>query len=272
MNCKNCHKALNEAQKFCDECGAKIIQNRLKPKVLVEQVNEEFLSIDNRLLKTLIHLLTKPDMVINGFISGTRKKYIGVIQYFAIGLTLLGIQFFFMTNVFNDPELYKMVLLEEIAKMPGQENNPFFNESLNNIDNFNSSQSLFYTLSIPFSAFSTWITYLLLGIRRFNFTEHIVINLYYGAQVVIISAVINILFLGLGFNYFSISYFVTFFTFIYFFYVLKRVFETSFWTTVGHYLLMLIVLGLMIIIATLLFSIIVLIVMYINTEQFTTAV
>lgn len=269
MDCKNCHNTLKDTQKFCDECGAKVIQNRLKPKVLVEQVNEEFFSIDNKLLKTIIHLFTKPDTVINGFISGTRKKHIGVIQYFAIGLTLLGIQVFFMTNIFNDPELYKMAFLEEMAKMPSQKNNPFFNEEFNNSDNFNSSQSLFYTLSIPFSAFATWITYWMFGNRRYNFTEHIVINLYYGAQVVIISAIINIVFLGLGFNFFSISYFVTFFTFLYFFYVLKRVFTTSFWTTVGYYLIILVVLGFIFIIAMIVFAIIFVL---LNKEQFTTTV
>jgi hypothetical protein len=269
LNCKNCHKPLNDAQKFCDDCGAKVIQNRLKLKILVEQVNEEFLSVDNRLLKTLIHLITKPAIVINGFISGTRKKYIGVIQYFAIGLTLLGVQVFFMTNVFNDPDLYKLEILEEMAKMPSQKNNPLFKEDLNTTDNFNSSQSLFYTLSIPFSALATWFTYRIFGLRRFNFTEHIVINLYYGAQVVIISAVVNILFLGLGFNFFSISFVLTFFTFIYFFYVLKHVFETSFWTTVGHYLLMLIILGLMFIIIIIIFSII-FVLLY--KDQFTTAI
>ena len=271
MNCKNCDNTLKDSQKFCDECGAKVIQNRLTPKVLATQVNEQFISIDNKFLRTLMHLFTKPDMVINGFIIGTRKKYIGVIQYFAIGLTLLGIQVFFMTNVFNDPELYKLPFLEEMAKMPGQENNPFFNENLNNTDNFNSLQSLFYTLSIPFSAFSTWFAYWILGMRRFNFTEHVVINLYYGAQGIILTAVINIIFLGLGFNYFSISYIITLFTFIYFFYVLKRVFETSFWTTVGHFLLTLIILCLIAIIAIILFSIVVFIVMLLNKEQFTTA-
>ena len=267
MDCKNCHNSLKDTQKFCDECGAKVIFNRLKPKVIAEQINEEFLSIDNRLLKTLIHLFTKPNEVINGFINGTRKKYIGVIQYFAIGLTLLGIQVFFMTNIFNDPDLYKFGLLEEMAKAPGQENNPFFNEDLNNADNFNSFQSLYYTLSIPLSALSTWISYWVLGIRRFNFTEHLVINLYYGAQVVIISAVIYILFLGLGFNYFTTSYFVTFLTFIYFFYILKSVFNTPFWTTIGHYLLVLIALCLMLFVLMFLFAIIVFIYVVLNKEQ-----
>jgi predicted amidophosphoribosyltransferase len=74
VDCKNCHKPLNDSQNFCDECGAKIIHNRLTPKVLLQQVNEQFLSIDNKLLRTFIDLFKKPDNVINGYINGTRKN------------------------------------------------------------------------------------------------------------------------------------------------------------------------------------------------------
>jgi hypothetical protein len=256
MVCKNCNTAFNDTQNFCFECGAKVIRNRLKPKVLVEQVNEEFLSADNYLLKTFIHLFTKPEVVIVGYIEGTRKKYINVIQYFAIGLSLLGVQVFFMSNVFNDPELYKLAFFEEMAKISGQENNPFLNTNPENSDDFNSLQSLFYTLSVPFSAFTTWLTYWIIGSRRFNFTEHLVINLYYSAQVVIISAVIYIITLGLGYNYFHTSFCITGLTFIYFFYVFKRVFNTSFWTSVLNFILFVIISSILLLAVTITGSII----------------
>ena len=272
MVCKNCNTAFNDTQNFCFECGAKVIRNRLKPKVLVEQVNEEFLSVDNKLLKTFIHLFTKPEAVIVGYINGTRKKYINVIQYFAIGLTLLGIQVFFMSNVFNDPELYRLRLLEEMAKLPGNENNPLLNNNPENSNDYNSLQSLFYTLSIPVSAFATWISYWVIGYRKFNFTEHVVINLYYGAQVVIISALIYILFLGFGFNYFTTSIFIALFTYSYFFFILKRVFETSFWTTLKHFVVMILLFSVLFLIIIILLSIILFIYMILNKEQITATI
>jgi hypothetical protein len=73
-----------------------VIRNRLTPKVLAEQVNEEFLSIDNKFLITLIDLLKKPEAVIDGYIHGLRKKYIGVIPFYAISLTILGFQTFLL--------------------------------------------------------------------------------------------------------------------------------------------------------------------------------
>lgn len=234
MVCKNCNTAFKDSQKFCSECGAKVIKNRLNPKTLVNQVNEEFFSIDNRLIRTFVHLFTKPEAVINGYINGTRKKYIHVIQYFAIGLTLLGVQVFLMTNVFNDPELYKSFFLESFSNSSSQENNPLKDY---NLDDYNSFQSVIYTLTIPISALATWFTFWIVNYRKFNFTEHIVINLYYYAQVVIISAFIYIPFLGFGFNYFTLSLILSLLTFVYLFYVLKRVFQTNFLTSIGHFLL-----------------------------------
>ena len=79
MNCKNCNNNLRDSQRFCDECGAKVIQNRLKPKVLAQQVNEQFLCVDNKFLRTFIDLFRTPEAVIIGYINGTRKKYIDVV-------------------------------------------------------------------------------------------------------------------------------------------------------------------------------------------------
>ena len=73
MNCKNCNTSLLNNQKFCLECGAKVIKNRLTLKNIFEDINDQFISIDNIFLKTFIHLFTKPELVINGFIGGTRK-------------------------------------------------------------------------------------------------------------------------------------------------------------------------------------------------------
>ena len=259
MNCKNCNKPLLDIQKYCDECGAKVIQNRLTLKVLFQQINAEVMSIDNKLFLTFIHLFTKPEAVIISFIEGTRKKYINVIQYFAIGLRLLGVQVFFMSKIFNNPELYQLQFLESFANSPGQENNPFLNGNINDSDDYNSLQSLIFTISIPISAFTTWLAFRVNGFRRFNFTEHVVINLYYGAQTVIVSAFIYITFLAFGIHFFTTATLIFILTYIYFFYVLKRVFRTSFWSTLGSFLLSLIFISILVFVLMILLSLMIVI-------------
>lgn len=238
MNCKNCNKALKDTQKFCDECGAKVIQNRLTPKVLAAQVNEQFLSIDNKFLKTFIDLFKNPEDVICGYINGTRKRYIDVLQYFAVSLTLAGIQVFLMTTFFRDALGFDKEFTETIQSMPGQENNPFAGIEY---DMFTKYQGLIYILTVPFSALGTWLAYHITGDRKLNYTEHLVLNLYYSGQIIIITAVFSILFLLFGLNYIIVSTILTLPTFIYFFYVLKKVFKDSFWNTLAKFILAMVI-------------------------------
>ncbi|MGC1205164.1 MAG: DUF3667 domain-containing protein [Flavobacteriaceae bacterium] len=224
------------------ECGAKVIKNRLTFKNLAQDINDQFFNIDNTFLKTFIHLFTKPEIVINGFISGTRKKYITVIQYFAISLTLVGVQIFLMNTFFKDALQVEDMFGASFKDMPNQENNPFLPQNFD-YSQINNYQSLIYILSVPFSAIATWLAYKIIGDKRFNFTEHIVLNLYYSGQIIIVSSVLTILFLCFGIDYMTITYIVTAITFIYFFHVLMRVFNSNFLNTLASFLLFLVVLG-----------------------------
>lgn len=235
MNCKNCETSLNEHIRFCPLCGAKVVRNRLTIKNIWFDINEQFFNIDNKLFKTIFHLFTKPEAVINGFIDGTRKKYIHVIQYFAISLTLVGLQVFVMNTFFKESMIIDGGFFEALDKTAkAQKDNPFNNI---NYEDFNNYISLYYTLSIPFSAISTWVAYRVVGVNRFNFTEHIVINLYYYAQAIIITSLFTMVLLCFGLNYMIISTITTVFILIYFFHVLKRVFQTSFLETLAYFIL-----------------------------------
>ncbi|WCO02442.1 DUF3667 domain-containing protein [Psychroserpens ponticola] len=238
MNCKNCNTSLSKLINYCPLCGAKIVKKRLTFKNLSVDITEQFLNIDNKFLKTFLHLFTKPELVIDGFISGTRKKYINVIQYFAVALTLVGVQVFLMNNFFLDAmELDNEFLKKALENQSNQENNPFSSFSFEDSNNY---QSIIYILSVPISTISTWIAYYVIGIRHYNFTEHLVINLYYSAQIIIVSAVLSILFLCFGLDYLLISGVISVLTFGYFFFVFKRVFNSSFWDSVLHFILIMV--------------------------------
>ena len=174
MVCKNCNTKLNDSQNYCFECGAKVIKNRLTTKNLTEDFSEQFLSYDNRFLQTFIDLFIKPEAVISGYINGTRKKYINVVQYFAISLTLLGLQFLIINSI--NPEYLipeESIMDEQLAKYYNKEGL----EALNNYFKLiNEYQSVIYAIGIPMSALITWIVFL--KERLYNFTEHLVINMY----------------------------------------------------------------------------------------------
>ncbi|MCB0383214.1 MAG: DUF3667 domain-containing protein [Psychroserpens sp.] len=240
MNCKNCNTALSNLINYCPECGAKIIKKRLTFRNISAEINEQFFNIDNKFLQTFIHLFSQPEGVINGFIDGTRKKYVNVIQYFAISLTLVGIQVFLMNTFFKeamelDPNMFGPMMNPE-----ANENNPFKNIKY---EDYNNYQSVFYVLSVPFSAISTWLAYWVVGVRHYNFTEHLVINLYYSAQVIIINAFLTILLLCFEIDFMLISVINSAIILVYFFYVLKRVFNTSTLITLAYFLLVMTAFG-----------------------------
>ena len=249
MECKNCNKQLLDIQKYCDECGAKVIQNRLTPKVLTQQINEEFISIDNKFLRTYIDLLKRPETVINGYIYGTRKKYINVLQYFAIGLTLAGIQFYIMKTFFIEQ-------LEDPFQLTGglKKSNESTQETIANIfgdgGNF---QSLTYILSVPFSAIGTWLTYKFTGFKKFNFTEHIVINLYYSGQVIITSSVLYVITSAIGISFLISSVIISISIFFYQAYVFKKITNHGGLESVARILISYFVVGLQVIILLVIF-------------------
>ena len=74
MNCKNCKSVLNQKNIFCNECGAKIIKERITVKSLFSNLLNA-LGWDNNFFITLRFLLLKPQIIIKEYINGTRKKY-----------------------------------------------------------------------------------------------------------------------------------------------------------------------------------------------------
>lgn len=239
MVCKNCNKQLLDTQKFCDECGAKVIRNRLRPKVIIDQLNEQFISLDNKFLKTFTHLFIKPEAVINGYISGTRKKYIDVLQYFAISLTLVGIQIFLMNTFFKEQVEMSMEALN-VLDSSQSDNNPF-KMNPEAFDKINNYQSIVYIITIPLYAIATWLANFLIKPNiSYNFTEHLVLNIYYYAQIIIITAILSILFLCFGLDYLLISGIVSVLMFIYFIYTLKRVFQLDALNALAYFLLVMV--------------------------------
>lgn len=234
MQCKNCNNTINDTQNFCGNCGAKVIRNRLNPRILAEQVNQEILAIDNRLFRTFYALFRAPEDVIVGYINGVRKKYQDVLQYFAIALTLAGFQVFIMSAFFSDAFVEQDQLLKSLENTPGQENNPF--RGINS-EEYSNYQGLIYILTVPFSALSSWLAYYLIGDRRYNLTEHFVINLYYSAQIIIVNALLSTLLLILDINYLLTSSIAIITTVLYFFYVLKRVFYDDFLVALAKYII-----------------------------------
>ncbi len=243
MECKNCKLSIQTHHNYCPSCGAKIIRNRLTIKALFAHFSEQFLNYDNKFLKTFIKLTTKPEAVLNCYINGTRKKYVNVISYFAIALTLSGFQMFIINKFF--PELMNVDFLPQNGMEDIQQQNMNFAQEY---------QSIMYMLIVPIYAVMSKIVFF--NYKQYNYTEHLVINMYLAAHISIITSILVLItsFLGINFGIvglLSLPLQIVFFTYCY-----KRLFKLNLKSIILKTLLFLLLLSIFFIIASIISAVI----------------
>lgn len=231
MDCKNCKYSLTNQNKFCPECGAKVIHNKLNFKNLFDQINDQYFSLDNKFFTTIKDLLVKPEIVIDGYINGVRKKYVDVIQFLAISLTLYGFQFLILKTFFSETLI--------TTSSTGNEQLDKITASIN--------EGLFEymgLISILFIPIISTITYLIfINSYKYNYVEHIVINAYVVAQYTILAFCLFILLMIFGLDT-QINFIISsILSYLYIGYSFKKLYNLSIFKTIWKTLLIIITYG-----------------------------
>ena len=184
MKCRNCENTLKTDFSFCPDCGAKIVRNRLTPKRLIYEFSERYFNLDNTFLKTLWHMIIKPEEVCGGYISGLRKKYLNPVSMLAISLTLSGFILFLMKKVaWGSIDFSKISYTQTSSGGAGTE------KIMASTMEYSSLLFLFY---IPILTFAS---YLFFNKQKYNFAELIITSMYALTTFSIISAVYSIILL-----------------------------------------------------------------------------
>jgi len=216
MKCKNCHTDLINSSDYCNTCGAKVIRNRLTIRALFSHFSEEFLNYDNKFFQTIITLFKKPEDVITGYISGTRKKHVNVISFFAIAITFSGFQIYFLNKYL--PQVSDLNPAETVEQIQIQLNNRVFGF-------IKEYQAVIMMLYIPIFALMAKLVFY--KKKKFNYTELIVVFMYLQSQASIVSALVVIILIPLGLQVEMVGYIVLPLQIIYFTYCLKRLYCLS---------------------------------------------
>ncbi|MBZ0327549.1 MAG: DUF3667 domain-containing protein [Altibacter sp.] len=230
MVCKNCKVALLEQNNYCPNCGGKVIRKRINFRNLLNDFGAQFLNYDNKFLQTFIALFTQPNDVIGSYIQGTRKKYVNVISYFAIAITLSGLQIFILNKFF--PEVL------DLSTVTAKGTEDF---SKKNLEFINEYQSLVMMLYVPLYALLARLVFL--KNKKFNYTELLVIFAYILSQISIISAVITVIFALFGVSIGSMALFLLPLQIIYSAYCLKALYTLSAEGIILKTLMFLVILG-----------------------------
>ncbi|MBR9915810.1 MAG: DUF3667 domain-containing protein [Algicola sp.] len=214
IHCKNCQVELPENSDFCNKCGGKVIRNRLTIRNLFEHLSETFFNYDNKLLRTFIDLFKCPEIVIEGYINGLRKRYVNPISYFGLAITLTGLYIVILNKFF--PEALDF----SAFAMKGQEE--FQQKNVSFIQEY---MSIFMMLYIPVYALIARITFV--GINKFNYTELVIVFLYWQSQSSIISSVIIIIGAIFGINQGILGLVFLPLMTLYAAYILKRIYSLT---------------------------------------------
>ncbi len=163
MTCKNCEARLRTDFLYCPTCGAKVIRNRITIKNLWVDVLERYFNLDNSFIKTFVHLFTKPEAVIEGYLQGLRRKYLNPISYIGIAMTLSGLIVFIMSKSLDS---MKFDLLDTGAQAVYQKKIMSFTMDY---------QALIFIVYIPLMVVSGWLCF---DEKKYNFAERTIIFTY----------------------------------------------------------------------------------------------
>ena len=222
MECKNCKTTLKETANFCDECGGKIINHRLNFKTVTAEFFATFISWDNKFFKTFVHLFTKPQEVIDSYISGIRKRYMQPFAYMIIALTIYGVYLHFAKEYF-----YEIVETSaNLFKSNDSTTNEFAEKFGKQWQDFSIKHYNLITFSmIPFFA----VINLIIFRKRLNFIEHNIFLLYSYAQCQFLFLIITTIGLLLQINIMSIISLTMILMIGYHMFVFKKLFKQSLW-------------------------------------------
>ncbi len=265
MECKNCNYFLRTDYSYCPTCGAKVIRNRLTVKNIWYDFTERFFNLDNTFIITFKHLLTKPDVVIGGYINGVRKKYMNPISYFTIAVFLGGIFFFLNKKFFPEAMDFQSIFIPNVGTKEAQQFNLEFMKKYQ--DFAQEYQSFIYMASIPILAIISRLVFL--NKKQFNLSEHFVINIYAYAQMSITVNIIYILSIWNSKLIFLEASLNMFFLVGYFSFVYKKLFQLSWKQILLKLLLFVFIVLVLYIVIVIMAIIIVIIYMALFTDKFT---
>ncbi|WP_349351842.1 MULTISPECIES: DUF3667 domain-containing protein [unclassified Flagellimonas] len=209
MTCKNCDARLRTDYLYCPACGAKVIRNRITIKNLWTDFLERYFNLDNTFIRTVVHLTTTPEVVIEGYLQGIRRKYLNPISYMGIAITLSGLIVFLMVKS-GDAMNFDMLNNNVSTR---------YQEKL--MDFILDYQALIFLLFVPMMTIAGWLCF---DQKRYNFAERTIIFMYALAHyslVIFLPSIIVLFFIPE--QYFIFSFIGILFMVVYTTYVIIRI-------------------------------------------------
>lgn len=193
--CINCGK--ENGGQFCRDCGQKLQVPRLNTKSFLGDIVSKILGLEGMLPRTMADLTMRPGNVIQQYILGNRKRYVGPISYyflmFGVYLLLLSLLDIDLAEMVNAKGMQDSM---QQATGSGQPSDQALKaQEAIQAKLFKNIQFL-ALLQFPFVA---WWARLFFRKSGYNFLEHIVLPFYVFGQLTILSLLYGIVYKISGF-------------------------------------------------------------------------
>ncbi len=207
MDCKNCKHPLENDARFCDNCGGKIIKNRISFKLLFTELFSSIFGVDSKYFLTLKKMFTDPSSVLNEYLTGVRKRYVNPFAYLAVSAALSLVVFnFFSDDFIKINEAFNETQNPELIALAKTDSTAYIGLEGKALEKFKIQQkiaknqiaaqeswtkfmlgyfNLLAFLFLPIYAFMSKFTYF----KPHNFGEHIIINAYLQGSVMYITLI-----------------------------------------------------------------------------------
>lgn len=197
MNCKNCGYHLVNTAEFCHNCGARVVNERLNLKKLIQDFFNKVFGWENNYFKTFKNMVISPDEVVADYIRGVRKRHMSPITFLLIGTTIATLVFNMFSekyeelnsSAFLDEDTYRSLYdptdrvddltspdeikkYEEEFKAYKKRQEEFQTKWSNGILKY------FNLAAFAFMPLYTLISMLVFGWKKYNYSEHLIINCY----------------------------------------------------------------------------------------------
>lgn len=188
--CKSCQSSINSSDKYCQNCGGKVINERLTLKSIWQEFVGPFFSWDNNFNTTTKALVTKPDDVLLAFVSGARKKYFKPFPFLILYSTI-SLLFYKLFPV----EMFQS--FEKGLEYGASQHTDDVQNILNSKELTSQFSATFYNyynfiivLSVPIVALTSFLTF---KKYRHNYSEHLIFQSYIQSFIGYLSMLINII-------------------------------------------------------------------------------
>jgi len=174
-----------------------------------------------------------------GYINGVRKKYLNPVSYFTIAIFLGGIFFFLNKKFFPEVMEYQLGQMQSSQTDVAQEiTKTFLTKYQAFIQEY---QNLIYIAFLPIITLISKLIFI--NKKRFNLSEHFVINIYAYSHTSIAVNTLYILSIWNGALFYWVSAFTSVFLIGYFTYAYKRTFGLNWGQIILKLFIFLIVFG-----------------------------